>query len=261
MKKFSRLDYAYAVGRIRVMERSLIQKAIFLEALETADFASALKVVYEAGRYPEDLIKAGNPAELDAVLEAESRTLDQEMADLIPETDVLNAFLRRDEPEVALHAARRSGYPFLVDYLRHRIDLGNIKLLVRAKYSGRSSDFLKARLLPGGRIEPETLVGIFSLPLGEIGQGLRASAYFDILTHGADALEERETFVVLEKEMENFLMAYLRGARRFTFGPEPVFAYAEAKRKEHRLIRLIGVGKFLLLPADRLKERVSETYV
>ncbi len=261
MSKPSRLDYAYPVGRVRALEKYLIPQAVFREASGTTDFAAALKVIYDAGRYPEDMIKAGNSGDLDAVLDREGKKTEQEMADLIPEKDVLDTHLLMDEPEKALGAAERSGYPFLLDYVRQRIDLGNIKVFCRVKYLGFSADFLKARLLPGGLVEPRAFIDSYALPLAELAQQFRTSPYYELLVNGLDALEERETFVVLERESEDFLMHYLRRARRFTFGPEPVFAYAEAKKKELQLIRLIGVGKFIHLSPELLKERISETYV
>jgi ADP-heptose:LPS heptosyltransferase len=68
MSKPSRLDYAYAVGRVRALERYLIPQAVFREVSETTNFTAALKVIYDAGRYPEDLIKARHSEDLDAVL-------------------------------------------------------------------------------------------------------------------------------------------------------------------------------------------------
>ena len=261
MSKPSRLDYAYAVGRVRALERYLIPQAVFREASETTNFTAALKVIYDAGRYPEDLIKARHSEDLDAVLDREGKNTEREMSDLLPEKDVLDTHLLMDEPEKARGAAEQSGYPFLVDYVRHRIDLGNIKVFCRARYLGFSADYLKARLLPGGLIEPQTFIDSHALPMTEPAQQLRTSPYSELLIQGLEALAEKETFVVLERESEDFLMQYLRRARRFTFGPEPVFAYAEAKRRELRLIRLVGVGKFIQLPAELLKERISETYV
>jgi V/A-type H+-transporting ATPase subunit C len=261
MSKPSRLDYAYAVGRVRALEKYLIQQAVFLEASETTDFAAALKVIYDAGRYPEEMIKAGNSGDLDAFLEREREKAEREISDLMLEKDVLDTYLQGDEPGKALIAAEHSGYPFLLDFVRHRIDLGNIKVFCRTKYLGFNVDFLKARLLPGGLIEPRVFIDSYALPLAELAQQFKASPYFELLIHGLDALEEKETFVALERKSEDFLMLYLRRARRFTFGPEPIFAYAEAKRRELRLIRLVGVGKYVQLPPELLKERISETYV
>jgi vacuolar-type H+-ATPase subunit C/Vma6 len=44
MKKPSRLSYAYAVGRVRVLENKLVERAIFSEASEENEFSSAMKI-------------------------------------------------------------------------------------------------------------------------------------------------------------------------------------------------------------------------
>ena len=54
-------------------------------------------------------------------------------------------------------------------------------------------------------------------------------------------------------------MEYLKRAKYIVFGPEPVFAYGLAKRKELNMVRLLGVGKINQIPPGILKERVSET--
>jgi len=261
MSRRSRLDYAYAVGRVRALERYLVERAVFREAAEASDFSAALKIIYDAGRYPEDLIKAQNTAELDAVLFRETLALRREMTEILLDKEVLDAFLLEDEPEKALAAAERSGYSFLIDYVRHRIDLGNVKILCRAKYLGWPLLKLKKRLLHGGRIELKVFVDLYSLPFSEMCDRSEVSLYCELIMRGTDVLDERETFVVLESGIENFLMNYLRRARRFTFGPEPVFGYGAGKKKEIGLVRLLGVGKMTRLPVDLLKERISETYV
>jgi vacuolar-type H+-ATPase subunit C/Vma6 len=261
MSKPSRLNYVYAVGRVRALEVYLIQQAVFREAAETTDFSAALKVIYDAGRYHEDLIKARNAEELDAVLTREAENIEREMADLIPEKDVLDVFLLADDPEKSLAAAGRSGCLFLREYIRRRVDLGNIKKFCRAKYLGIPAEEFKTHLLRGGFMEPKVFFDRYNLPPAELCAKSGGSDYCELIIRGMDILEEKETFVVLERESENFLMRCLRQARRFTFGVEPVFAYAEAKRKELRLIRLVGVGKFIQLPPELLKERISETYV
>ena len=101
----------------------------------------------------------------------------------------------------------------------------------------------------------------FDLTYGEIGDRLRASAYQELWNRATDVLEERETFVGFERGIEDFLMKYLRRAKYIVFGPEPVFAYGLAKRKELRMVRFLGVGKLNHIPLELLKERMSETYV
>jgi V/A-type H+-transporting ATPase subunit C len=76
-----------------------------------------------------------------------------------------------------------------------------------------------------------------------------------------DTLLAKDSFSDLERGIEDFMMRHLRRARRIVFGPEPVFAFALARLKELELVRLIGVGKLLQIPADVLHSRISETYV
>ena len=68
MRKISRLDYAFAVGRVRALEKNLVSRAVFKEAADEADFSSAIKVVLDAGRFPDELIDITNSEELDVFL-------------------------------------------------------------------------------------------------------------------------------------------------------------------------------------------------
>jgi vacuolar-type H+-ATPase subunit C/Vma6 len=261
MSRPSRLDYAYAVGRVRSLENFLVQLAVFREAAEATDHQAALKVVYDAGSYPEDLIKLKDSDGLDAFVRREGINLERLLNDILLEKNILEVFLLPESPVKALQPAERSGCDFVRDYVKHVIDLGNLKILARAKYLGLPRDHFERHLLKGGRLEEEFFRESYSLTFGEVGEGLRTSSYRDVWESGTDMLQSRETFVGLEKGISDFLMSCLKEAKKFTFGPEPVFAYGQAKRHELGLIRLLGVGKMNLIPADTLKERMGETYV
>jgi len=261
MSRPSRLNYAYAVGRVHALEKYLVQHAVFREAAEATDFLAALKIIYDAGNYPEDLTKLRTSEELDAFLRGEEESLRRLLAEIVLEKNILEVFLLEKSPGEALGLAERSGYPFIRNYARHRVDLGNLKILGRVKYLGLSQDHLERRLMEGGWLDKGFFRESYPLSFAEVGEKLRSSSYREAWERGTDILESRETFIGLEKEMEDFLMGYLREAKKITFGPEPVFAYGEAKRKELALIRLLGVGKVNLIPAEWLKERMSATYV
>ena len=261
MKKRTRLDYIYAVGRVRALEKHLVQKAVFEEAAEMAEFEAALKLIYDTGRYPEALVKARDSAALDAVLGGEEKDLKREMSELIPDRDILDVFLEASRPERALAAAGKSGYPFFLEHVRRRIDLGNIKIFLRARYQGLAVQRLQAHLLEGGFIQKKELISRYSLSSVELTEVGGSSPYRELWENGLAALAERETFLPLERGIEDFLMADLRRARRFPFGPEPVFAYGQARKRELALVRLVGIGRMNSIPAKWLQERLSETYV
>ena len=261
MKKHSRLSYAYAVGRVRVLEKKLVEKAIFSEASEESDFSSAMKVIFDAGNFSEEMVKVRDSVELDEYLEKEERNLYRLMSEILLEEDILKIFFKENLPEIALSMAETTGYPFIKDYIRHKIDLGNLKIFCRLKYSGLSREEFERLILKGGFLEEIILIQNFDISFAEIGEKLRATPYHDLWIRATDALEELETFVELERGIEDFLMKYLKRAKYIVFGPEPVLVYGLARRRELSLVRLLGVGKISQIPPGILKERISETYV
>ncbi len=261
MKKPSRLRYAYAVGRVRVLENKLVERAIFSEASEESDFSSAMKVIFDAGSFSEEMVQIRDSDELDEYLEKEEKNLYRLLEEILLEGDILTIFLEESHPEKAMSVAERTGYSFIKDYIRHKIDLGNIKIFCRVKYSGLSLKKFESLVLKGGFLDEKILLQNFDLSFSEIGEKIHATPYHDLWTKATDALEERETFVELERGIEDFLMNYLKRAKYIVFGPEPVFSYGLAKRRELSLVRLLGVGKINQIPTPILKERISETYV
>lgn len=261
MKKPSRLRYAYAVGRVRVLENKLVERAIFSEASEVNDFSSAMKVIFDAGSFSEEMVQIRDSDELDEYLEKEEKNLYRLLEEILLEGDILTIFLEESHPEKAMSVAERTDYSFIKDYIRHKIDLGNLKIFCRVKYSGLSLKKFESLVLKGGFLDEKILLQNFDLSFSEIGDRLRATPYHDLWTKATDALEERETFVELERGIEDFLMNYLKRAKYIVFGPEPVFTYGLAKRRELSLVRLLGVGKINQIPTPILKERISETYV
>lgn len=261
MKKVSRLDYTYAVGRIRALEKNLIPRAVFWEAAEEKDLASALKVIFDAGTFIETKIEIDDAEKLDAFLEREEAALKGEVAGLLLEKDILQILENEDSPVEALAEAEAIGYEFFLGYLRHKIDLGNLKVFLRAKYAGISKENFMSHVRTGGNVDPGKFIEFYELSFPEFGENLRATRMLSVWNSAVDALLEKETFIEMEREMENELMRFLRKAKQIVFGPEPIFAYALARKRELSLIRLLGVSKINLIPQDILKSRISLTYV
>ena len=261
MKRPSRLDYAYAVGRVRALERKLVERAVFSEAAEEKDFPRAVKIVFDAGEFLEEMTKIKNSEELDSFLEREEKELLGLVAEIFLEEDLLEIFLVEKIPGQALKISERMNYPFIHDYLRHKIDLANLKIFCRLKYSAASRERLEKFILNGGFLAEQVLLQNFEATLGEIGDIIQASPYTELWNRGVDTLEEKETFVELERGIEDFLIAYLKKAKYIVFGPEPIFAYGLAKRRELNLVRVLGIGKLSQIPPLLLKQRISETYV
>lgn len=261
MKRPPRLAYAYAGGRIRALEKKLIEKAIFREAAEGKDFSSVIKIVSEAGDFREEMTDVSSSDDLDAFIMKEEENIDRLMSELLLEEDISNIIKEESRPDKGLSIADRMDYDFIRDYLRYKIDLMNLKILSRAKFSGLSAEKFRGLVLKGGFVDEKVFFQNYELSFSEIGEQLGGSAYQNLWNEATDVLEEEETFVELERRIEDFLMFYLRRAKYIVFGPEPIYAYVLAKKRELSLLRLVGVGKLNQIPADLLKKRISETYV
>lgn len=261
MKKPSRLDYAFANGRIRVLEKYLVSSAVFNEAAEESHFSSAIKMIFDAGEFVDEMTEIKNSRELDLFLANEEEQLLKMLSEVFIEPDFLSIMLSEAKELMTAHSlARGLDYPFVFDYFRHRIDLGNIKMFFRAKYSGLPKVRFEKFMLPGGFIPPDLLLKSFDLPYAEIAEQIHFTPYKELWESVVEAIEEKETFTALERGIEDFLIHYLQKAKFIIFGPEPVFAYGLAKRRELSLIRILGVGKLNHVPSGILKERIGATY-
>jgi len=261
MKKKSRLDYAYAVGRVRVLERKLVERAVFAEAAEEKNFSSAVKIIFDAGEFSEEMVKINDSEELDNFLEKEEEKIVNLLAEILLEENIQEIFLEEKKPEKALRIAKGTDYYFIKDYLRHKIDLANLKIFCRLKYLGASREKFEKLILKEGFLDEKLLLQNYEATFADIGEKIQATPYEELWNRGVDILEEKETFIELERGMEDFLMTYLKRAKYIVFGPEPVFAYGLAKRCELNHIRLLGIGKLSYIPVELLKQRISETYV
>jgi V/A-type H+-transporting ATPase subunit C len=261
MSQLSPLSYAYAIGRVRALENFLVPREVFAEAAAADDFVPAMKTVYDVGRFSETFLEVRTAEGLDDFLEVEMKTLLGLMKELLIERDIYEVLLSGEDPQKALGLAENTGSAFIRDFLRHTIDLANIKVFFRVKYLGRPKEKLAGLLRRGGFEGSDIFLEGFDLALPDFGARLPSSFHKNLFEKAARALEERETFVDLERGIEDFLMTYLRRAKYFVFGPEPVFAYGLARVREMALIRLVGMGKLDRIPAGILRERISATYV
>lgn len=261
MKNPSRLDYAFAVGRVRALERYLVSRAVFREAAEETDLSSALKIIFDTGTFLEELVEIHNSEELDDYLASEEESFFGSISELFLDREIFQLVLNRMNLKESLNEAERKGYDFIVDYFKHSVDLGNLKIFARAKYLDLPVYKFRAGLLGGGFFDANILADNYDLSLTEVGDLLHVTPYQELWNQAIDTLEAEETFTDLERGFEDFLMEYLRRAKHIVFGPEPIFAYTLAKLKELDLFRLLGVGKLNQIPLEILKKRMSETYV
>lgn len=261
MKESARLEYAYAVGRVRALERYLVTRHVFLEAAAEANIRSALKVIFDAGSFFQEWPDIEHSRQLDRFLAEEQQLFLASVQDLFGDPDLFRVVAESLSPHQMLELVRGKDLPFVLDYVRHALDLGNIKLFVRCRYRELPPEVCREMLHPGGFFDRDRLLKAYEAPLTEMSDTFAASPYEKLWVQAMDTFAEDETFIDLEKGIEDFLMGFLRNARHIVFGPEPVLAFGLAKLKELEMVRIMGVGILNRVPASLLQKRMSETYV
>lgn len=211
------------------------------------------------GRFEPEMIRAAAKAE---------------SIDLLPEVligaamDALDAYSRSQDPaeiDVAIDMAMfarflslAAGYGglYIEAIVRTWIDLANIRTFMRSRYLGIESRTLPGTLFPGGFARLADFYETLPLPLDEVLQRFEFSPYRGVIEVGGAGLEREDSFVDLEREIDNYMIEFLRLSRYFTFGLEVLIAYALLKQNEIRALRLILAAKDKGLPVEAIKERI-----
>lgn len=266
MKKPSPLNYAFAIGKIRALEKFLIRQEVFAEAIE-ADLAAALRLFAEPGLYSDELLQIKDSQDLEAILTRELQKLRALLQSLLLDKDLIK-WIELDALAWAKNILKELSFSnFLRDYSRHLIDMHNIKTFLRLYVLKEPLDKLNAHLEAGGFIQKELFLKLYhqdiSLFLHRLEYVHKDSAMVDYASFLREAimqLEKTGSFVWLEKANNDFLVAVLKPAKYISFGSEPLLAYYFAKLNEMNLIRMIILGKLNAISPDLVKERLNAVY-
>ncbi|MFH1406533.1 MAG: V-type ATPase subunit [Candidatus Omnitrophota bacterium] len=248
--------YAYAVGKIRVLETRLLDGEDIERMVEAQNFDACLRILAQSADYQEDLAKFKNPAEFEQILFSQLLRTYSATKALFVDTEIINALLLR--------------YDFM-----------NIKALVRARYSNVSPRLIELgtislKLLSDGITKGD----LRDLPLwlkelvkGAIGlfekdkDPLMLDKFLDeaLLRHidtDVSRFPAIKNFFKMytQGKSEDELLGYIKAAKYLTFGAEPVFGYIIAKENEIALLRSIFIGKLYNESQESIRERLGHTY-
>ena len=149
----------------------------------------------------------------------------------------------------------------LAKYTKERIDLINIKTLLRIKAQGNEASDLSEALIDGGYIEPERLVELAPADINHIVVKLSNENINKYLVRALDDEKSLDQNLLdLEKAIDDHQMDYSRLAKSMTYGPEVLMNYIISKEAEIKNLRIILVSKLNSLPKEFTLERLRETY-
>jgi V/A-type H+-transporting ATPase subunit C len=137
-----------------------------------------------------------------------------------------------------------------------RIDIENIKSLIRARHAGKDIEFFESLLNTGGYIETGKLVSVFPAGIREIAAFIRNTRYGYALESGLGELDAETRFHHFEKVCDDYMLTFINEANRVVFGIEPILGYVLEKENEITSIRLVMAAKMANSPASTVIERL-----
>lgn len=152
-------------------------------------------------------------------------------------------------------------YGFTDKLVKAIIDSTNVRTLLRIKKQNKGREFALEVLVPGGAIDPSTLVSLINESPENIISKLNSTIYSDMIKEGIEAYINTDSVNLLEKLSDNYIMALMKDSKLVTFGPERILAYIYAKETEIKIIRIIMVGKLNNIAEEVIKERLRDIYV
>ena len=151
-----------------------------------------------------------------------------------------------------LREAKKSGKPFITDYVRLQIDKSNLRSALRTQGMDRREELLDYALIEGGTVSVEEIRGA----LESKDDLLRL--YAPTIFGKAAAAKGMTEF---EKEADNAVRDYVMQSSFISFGQEVLIEYLSALENEITSLRIILTGKRMGIPEAKLRERLRESYV
>jgi len=265
MSRVSPLDYIFALGEIRSLEKFLIKEEVFAEAIE-ASLAEALRLFSEANLYSDELLHIKNSQQLETILNQELSNLKKFIRELILDKELL-CLVEMESLAGVYSTCLSYKSEFLSDYLMYLVDMHNIKTFLRLYILGEPQDKLCPLLTCEGFLKRKDLLELYPQDLAAFLSRLeyvhRDNRTIDYAYHLGEAIQrtvKEKTFLYLEKAINDFLIQILKPAKYFTFGPEAILAYYFAKVNEINLIRMIILAKLNDVSSDSVKARLNIVY-
>jgi V/A-type H+/Na+-transporting ATPase subunit C len=160
----------------------------------------------------------------------------------------------------ALELAGTVKNPFLDGWLKRRIDLVNIELLLRTRAMRMGRDRLSMTWIPGGSFSESEILKHYDASDESIQSFLSNTPYeklADFSTHYKNAGQAARFGLMAD----NCLIHYLQAARLIVRGPEVPLAFVFARQMEIKNIRIILTGLRNGFSQARIRELIRDSYL
>jgi V/A-type H+-transporting ATPase subunit C len=150
--------------------------------------------------------------------------------------------------------------PFFRGYYALYFELENIRSFFRARQFEKRREILSQVYIPIGDLQLKFFVDNIDVAQEHLGRNFFTTSYAGIVEKGGVYFEEHDSFLRMERLIEEHRLGFLLQARRMTFGVEPLYTYYQFKMNEIKKLRQVYWGKLNEVPMSDLKESIPDVW-
>ncbi|OQA21015.1 MAG: V-type ATP synthase subunit C [Actinobacteria bacterium ADurb.Bin346] len=144
----------------------------------------------------------------------------------------------------------------LIDFIKHLIDITNIKNISRVKYANEKLDFDKF-LIDNGNLTIEYLKKFENEGPDFMVQELSGSDYKEIIVRGINSLYSYNTFFSFEKNEYIFYLKFFENIKYSVANIEKIFRFFLKKKIELKIINMLYLGILYEVEKYKLEHKVE----
>ncbi|MSS77541.1 V-type ATP synthase subunit C [Anaerococcus sp. WCA-380-WT-2B] len=245
------LEEKYNFHNLKVLVKELIQDADYSTAymdIGTIDLSAIKKAIKSDFKTFDDVYI----------------TYAQNALDLYEDTkdpQDIDLSLDRNFYQKLLIDAKNLAFDSLVDFTRQRIDLVNLKSLLRIKGQNQSIDLLKKALIDGGFINKNNFILGFNQDMGLLANFFINEKTYPLVKKALDSKDLKEATRMIEKAIDDYLLDFAKDSKKVSYGPEVMLGYLINREMEIKNLRIILVAKQNMLSREFIEERLRNLYV
>jgi V/A-type H+-transporting ATPase subunit C len=162
----------------------------------------------------------------------------------------------------AIALAEDLGNVWFTSLLQRRIDLTDFGMLLRARRAGYQREYLATSLLGCGTLRSDDLILLMDQDDESVSAYMSKTPYGPFLEEllSAGGAASAGSAAAYSKASDDYLMEFVRGAKKFSFGPESLVAHRFAKETEIRNFRVVLTFLRNGLRVEEAQPLLRETY-
>ncbi len=145
-------------------------------------------------------------------------------------------------------------------YFQLYFDLENIRSFFRARKFESPKEIFKQVYIRYGTIPEKKFLENIDKDMSVVAREFHNTSYGTLIENGGNYLETQGSFLRLERLCDETRLQFLKIARYYTFGVEPLFGYYQFKMAEIKRLRQVYMGKEYNIPVNQLKESIPDAW-